>query len=413
MVAGQESTLLPLLPPEVEQQGARRRSSRVAHEEGKPLMSKLNPLSSFTVEQSASRRNRSSQGCVAERKASGARNAHALPAQPGPLQMEGQGTPLARAVQAYLQEQTQANRSPKTLAWHRIALGFLQRYLHSQHILSVHELTKDRIQSWITWLQETPGRSGVMRTVDTIVTYARSARAFCRWLVHQGLLARSPFSDMTAPKADPPPIRVVEPERFARLLAGCRPLEHMGPGEETATLRNQALLWLFWEGGLSVSEACALRVGAVSLHQGIVRLSGSGAKKRRIALGQEGQRALGLYLARLSQQGEALHAETWLFRTERGDRLTNNAVTLVFARINQRVGLADAHITPSVLRETFAVRYLQAGGQVNELQALLGLQDRNSVKRFQQAAGQVEQRKARRRRQKKKRPRRTVPSSHS
>jgi site-specific recombinase XerD len=52
-----------------------------------------------------------------------------------------------------------------------------------------------------------------------------------------------------------------------------------------------------------------LRVGAVSLHQGIVRLSGPGAKERRIALGQESLRALGLYLARLSQQGKVLHAE--------------------------------------------------------------------------------------------------------
>jgi hypothetical protein len=109
-----------------------------------------------------------------------------------------------------------------------------------------------------------------------------------------------PDSDLTAPKADLPPIRVVEPEVFARLLAGCRPPEQMGPGEETATLRNQALLWLFWEGGISVSEACALRVGAVSLRQGMVRLSGPGTRERRIVLGQESQRALGLYLARLS-----------------------------------------------------------------------------------------------------------------
>lgn len=156
----------------------------------------------------------------------------------------------------------------------------------------------------------------------------------------------------------------------------------MGPGEETATLRNQALLWLFWEGGLSVSEVCALQVGAMSLHQGIVRLSNPGAGERRIALGQEGQCAWGLYLARISQRGEALHAGTWLFRSERGDRLTSNAVTLVFARINQRAGMSDAHITPSMLRETCAVRYLQAGGQVNELQAFLELCDRNSVKRY-------------------------------
>jgi site-specific recombinase XerD len=120
---------------------------------------------------------------------------------------------------------------------------------------------------------------------------------------------------------------------------------------------------------------------------------------------------LGLYLARLSQQGKAIHAETWLFRTEQGGPLTNNAVTLVFARINQRAGMADAHITPSMLRETCAVRYLQAGGQVNELQALLGLRARNSVKRYQQAAGLMEQRPATgRRKRRKKRARRATLS---
>ncbi|HEX7735221.1 MAG TPA: tyrosine-type recombinase/integrase [Ktedonobacteraceae bacterium] len=177
-----------------------------------------------------------------------------------------------------------------------------------------------------------------------------------------------------------------------------------------ATLRNQALLWLFWEEGLTVSEACALQVGAVALHQGIVRLVCPGVGERRIALGQESQRALGLYLACLSQQG-ALHAEVWLFRTERGDRMTNNAVTLLFARINLLAGMADAYITPSMLRETFAVRYLQSGRQVHALQTHLGLHDRNSMKRFQQAAGLGERRPAARRR--KKRKKRVCQTTHS
>jgi site-specific recombinase XerC len=90
--------------------------------------------------------------------------------------------------------------------------------------------------------------------------------------------------------------------------------------------------------------------------------------------------------------------------------LTNNAVTLLFARINQRVGMSDVHLTPSMLRETFAVRYLQARGQVHALQSHLGLHDRNSVKRFQQAAGLVERQEARRKKRRKKRTRRAAPS---
>jgi hypothetical protein len=69
--------------------------------------------------------------------------------------------PLAHAIQEFLQEHSQANRSPKTLAWHQVALGFLQRYLHRQEILFIQGVTLDRIQSWIRWLQETPGRWGL------------------------------------------------------------------------------------------------------------------------------------------------------------------------------------------------------------------------------------------------------------
>jgi site-specific recombinase XerD len=377
-------------------------SSPMLDAEDVPQAKSMPPAKEAAGENASSSRTSLPHAKEAAPSTSEIRPTQAVAAPSEALQVETPGYLLARAIKDYLQEHTQANRRPKTLDWHRVALSFLQRYLHSQHILSVQELTQDRIQRWTTWLQETPGRSGTMHTVDTIVTYARSVRAFCRWLVSKGLLARSPFSDMIALKADSPPIQTVEPEHFARLLAGCRPLEHMSPGEEIATLRNETLLWLFWEGGLSVSEACTLRVGTVSLHQGIAHLSGPGAKERRIALGQESQRSLGLYLARLFQQREALQADTWLFWTERGTRLTNNAVTLLFVRINQRAGMVDEHITPSMLRETFAVRYLQSGGQVQALQEILGLHDRNSVKRFPQAAGLWERQPAGRRRKRRK-----------
>ena len=42
---------------------------------------------------------------------------------------------------------------------------------------------------------------------------------------------------------------------------------------------------------------------------------------------------------------------------------------------------------PSLLRDTFAVRYLQAGGDPCTLQELLGLQDPVSVKRYQHSDG--------------------------
>lgn len=59
-------------------------------------------------------------------------------------------------------------------------------------------------------------------------------------------------------------------------------------------------------------------LGKSLFHQGIVRLSRPGAEERRSSPGQERQRALGLYLAHLSQRSEALQAQTWLCSSRTG-----------------------------------------------------------------------------------------------
>jgi integrase len=59
------------------------------------------------------------------------------------------------------------------------------------------------------------------------------------------------------PKAGQRPIQLIAPEEFERLLRVCGPA---GELMDHATARNRALLWLFLETGLRVSEvrACCL-----------------------------------------------------------------------------------------------------------------------------------------------------------
>ncbi|MFL5655753.1 MAG: hypothetical protein ACJ8CB_16435 [Ktedonobacteraceae bacterium] len=57
-----------------------------------------------------------------------------------------------------------------------------------------------------------------------------------------------------------------------------------------------------------------------------------------------------------------------MFLSERGHPLTTNAITLLLARLRKRVGITSKHIAVSLLRQTFAVRTLQAGGELEALQ---------------------------------------------
>jgi site-specific recombinase XerD len=83
--------------------------------------------------------------------------------------------------------------------------------------------------------------------------------------------------------------------------------------------------------------------------------------------------------------------EDHLFLSERYRPLTPNAITLLCGRLKKRAGMTEKRVSPSVLRETFAVRYLLDGGEPTPLQELLGLEDKAAVTRYLRLSQQVRQ----------------------
>jgi len=215
-------------------------------------------------------------------------------------------------------------------------------------------------------------------------TYLRSAHAFGSWLVQQGYVERSPFETIALPKTQPHRIQLVEPEVFERLLLACQPSEKMSAWEERAVVRNRAFLWVLWETGMLVSEACSLRLEDMERKQGQLRIGGTGAYRRRIELSPQGQQALRAYVDQYRHKEKGNAEEKHLFLSETHCPLTPNAVTQLFVRLNARARLTEHPVSPSMLRETFAVRYLQAGGNPLTLQTLLGRVDLATIKRYQQ-----------------------------
>jgi len=101
----------------------------------------------------------------------------------------------------------------------------------------------------------------ILRCERTIQTYARSARAFFHWLVRRGTIVANPFDLVVFPKVGRPLIKTIEPEEFERLLHACTPPHESGALVERAAARNRAILWVFYDTGIRVSELCCLRMG--------------------------------------------------------------------------------------------------------------------------------------------------------
>ncbi|MBA2393246.1 MAG: tyrosine-type recombinase/integrase [Ktedonobacteraceae bacterium] len=298
---------------------------------------------------------------------------------------------IEQAIQNYLQDQRNHNRRPKTVEWHQMALGLLQHYLLSECYLTLlSQITETELQGWFEFLSEQPTSQGTLRTRGTIASYLRSARAFCRWSVRHTALEQSPFVHLPLLKAEAPLLQLLEPEEWEGLLLACRP-----PGEpdvqgELATVRNQAILWVLADTGMRVPEVCGLRFSDVDRERGILMVQEKeGARQRRLPLGQQGRQALFAYLDRRDSDlvgvvNQRTICEEALFLSATGHPLTPNGISLFFGRLRKRAGIMRKGVDPSLLRDTFVVQYLLAGGDLCLLQELLGREESASVKRFLQ-----------------------------
>jgi integrase/recombinase XerD len=297
-------------------------------------------------------------------------------------------TSIADAIDAYLQDHEGGNHSHKTLEWHATALGLLRRYLEEERAITlIEDVNAPAISTWFAYLRSVPGQRGKPRCERTIQTYARSVRAFFRWLLRREMLTRNPFDQVAFPKVGRPLIQTIEPEEFERLLQACAPQGESGWLVERAVARNRAIFWLFYDTGIRVSELCGLRVGDFDRKHGLLTVTGKGSKQRRIAVGNTCQRHLLHYLDRhrpdekeLAEWGSA--GEDHLFLSETRTPLTKNGVEMLFKRVRERAGIIYKRISPHILRHTFAIRYLVLGNDPFSLQELLGHEDMATVRLY-------------------------------
>jgi site-specific recombinase XerD len=306
-------------------------------------------------------------------------------------------TTLEQAMEAYLEEMRASGRDPKTLRWHQTSLGALRRYLWRQfHLAELCSLTRASLQTWLTDLHIAPSvRTGATRTVNTVAAYARSVRAFCNWLVRQGYVSEPLFPKDAVPKAPRGLPQPLEPEAFVHLLRACQLAGSQGGQNAGMAARNRAILWLLLDTGLQVSELCGLRLADVDRAGGTVTARGKRGRPRTFPLSEDGQRAVDAYLdqARLTPAWEPAvpEARDRLLLTERRHPLTKNSLTLLFKRLSQRAGFTKTPICPSRLRDTYAIRFLQAGGGLAALREQLGVAGPASVKRYQRFCEQREE----------------------
>lgn len=205
-----------------------------------------------------------------------------------------------------------------------------------------------------------------------------SQRRFYRYLLREGRIREDPTARIDAPKLGRPLPKSLTEEDVDALLAAPRIAEPLG-------LRDRAMLELLYASGLRVSELVELRLGGVSLSQGVVRIFGKGGKERLVPMGEECLEWLQRYLDEARPALLAGRVADAMFVTRRAAAMTRQAFWYMIKRYARQAGISTT-LSPHTLRHAFATHLLNHGADLRVLQMLLGHSDLSTTQIYTHVA---------------------------
>ncbi|MBI5690501.1 MAG: site-specific tyrosine recombinase XerD [Verrucomicrobia bacterium] len=222
------------------------------------------------------------------------------------------------------------------------------------------------------WRAVTPAHASewahaLSREEFAVASLARKISAL-RGLARHLVRERAREDDFTALLIGPKPGRrmphTLSEEEMQRLMAA-------PTGSDPRSLRDRALLELFYSSGLRVSELAALTLQQMEVQEGFLRVFGKGAKERVVPIGTKARDALAIYLSSGRPHLVRPHTRSHVFLNHHGRGLSRVALWMIVKNHARRAGLTR-NVKPHALRHSFATHLLGHGADLRAIQEMLG-----------------------------------------
>lgn len=134
--------------------------------------------------------------------------------------------------------------------------------------------------------------------------------------------------------------------------------------------RNALILELLYATGIRVGELTNIKVNDINSHSKTIKVFGKGSKERIVYYNKITEKRLNLYLSNGRSKLNKNSIDT-LFLNFRGGPLTVRGVQKVLEQIIKETSIKK-HISPHMLRHSFATHLLNEGCELLTVQQLLG-----------------------------------------
>ncbi|MEW5966901.1 MAG: site-specific tyrosine recombinase XerD [Pseudomonadota bacterium] len=251
--------------------------------------------------------------------------------------------------------------APLTLAAYRRDLASFAGWLARERGHALDAAGAGDIEAYLAWrfAQRTQPRSAAR--------YTSTLKRFYRYLLRENLISADPTLNLDSPKLPRALPKTLTEADVERLLDSADLDTPLG-------LRDRAMLETLYATGLRVSELVGLKLTAMNLNDGVLRVTGKGSKDRLVPLGEEAVNWLKRYLAEARPALLEKNLSDAVFVTTRGDGMTRQAFWYLIKRRAQAAGITRP-LSPHTLRHAFATHLLNHGADLRVVQMLLGHSD--------------------------------------
>jgi site-specific recombinase XerD len=145
-------------------------------------------------------------------------------------------------------------------------------------------------------------------------------------------------------------------------------------------IRNYTIVRLFLDTGMRLSDLSQLQLTNVNLEEGFVLVHGKGAKDRYVPIGRSTIKWLWNYIKKRAVID--VNTISYLFLTQRGTALSARGIQIVFRSLKKKKLVVCENLSPHLLRHSFALAYIENGGDPFSLERILGHTNQTTTSKY-------------------------------
>ena len=262
---------------------------------------------------------------------------------------------LQQAYDVFIADRRINGCKPKTLAFYHDSAGAFLRFVAD----SDPHLPVGTVVNFVTPFFISLQERNLSDT--TRHTYWRGVRTFMRFVHSEGYVP----DEVRLPKIKCP-VTTIKPltnNEVKRVLLAF-------DANRFTDLRNRTIVHLLVDTGLRLSELVGIDLPNLNLEEGFIFVKGKGGKERWIPFGSATKQILWGYIKKRADVAQV--GEQRFLVTHRGQPLSIRGVQVMFRRLADRVKIEGVRLSPHTLRHSFALLYIEHGGDPFSLQRILG-----------------------------------------